>query len=210
MLTTDEGVANTEGPIEDEDCGDWPLTNIELGLDHHTRRTPIRVRGQLHHLGLEEDLLHQVIHPLTSLGTDLGREDVTTELLDHHIMLEELLPDSHRVRGREIHLVDRNDDRDTSILRMADSPDRPGHHRAIGGHNEDDDNSRWSTPGLPARRCPVGRPTLSIATTIGTPAFFAWQIASPVWGITESAAATTRTTISVASAPRARIAVKAA
>jgi hypothetical protein len=45
---------------------------------------------------------------------------------------------------------------------------------------------------------------------IGTPAFFAWLIASIVCGMTESSAATTSTTMSVSSAPRARIAVNAA
>ena len=56
----------------------------------------------------------------------------------------------------------------------------------------------------------AGRSTLLIATIIGTPAFLAWLIASIVCGMTESSAATIRMTMSVTSAPRARIAVKAA
>ena len=48
-----------------------------------------------------------------------------------------------------------------------------------------------------------------IATTIGTSAARAWLIASIVWGITPSSAATTSTATSVASAPRLRIAVNA-
>ncbi len=51
---------------------------------------------------------------------------------------------------------------------------------------------------------------LLIATTIGTPALRAWLIASTVCGMTESSAATTRITMSVISAPRARMAVNAA
>ena len=50
---------------------------------------------------------------------------------------------------------------------------------------------------------------LLMATTIGTPAALACAIASMVCGITPSSAATTKITISVALAPRARIAVKA-
>ena len=56
-------------------------------------------------------------------------------------------------------------------------------------------------------------PGLSIlltATMIGVPAALAWLIASIVCGITPSSAATTKIVISVISAPRARIAVKAA
>ena len=48
-----------------------------------------------------------------------------------------------------------------------------------------------------------------IATIIGTPAFLAWLMASMVWGITWSSAATTSTTMSVTWAPRARMAVNA-
>ncbi len=44
---------------------------------------------------------------------------------------------------------------------------------------------------------------------IGTSALRTCWIASSVWGITPSSAATTSTAMSVTSAPRARIAVKA-
>ena len=54
-----------------------------------------------------------------------------------------------------------------------------------------------------------GLSILLIATTKVTPAARAWWIASLVCGITPSSAATTRMTMSVAFAPRARIAVKA-
>jgi hypothetical protein len=47
------------------------------------------------------------------------------------------------------------------------------------------------------------------ATTIGTPAAFAWLIDSTVCGMTPSSAATTSTTTSVIFAPRERISVNA-
>ncbi len=55
-----------------------------------------------------------------------------------------------------------------------------------------------------------GLSILLIATIIGTFAALACWIASTVCGITPSSAATTRMTMSVTLAPRARIAVKAA
>ena len=55
-----------------------------------------------------------------------------------------------------------------------------------------------------------GLSILLMATMIGTLASRAWLIASTVCGITPSSAATTSTTMSVALAPRARMAVKAA
>ena len=54
-----------------------------------------------------------------------------------------------------------------------------------------------------------GLSILLMATIIGTPAALAWSIASTVWGITPSSAATTKTTISVTPAPLALIWVKA-
>ena len=51
--------------------------------------------------------------------------------------------------------------------------------------------------------------TLLTATTIGTPAAWAWLRASMVCGMTPSSAATTRITMSVTWAPRARMAVNA-
>ena len=54
-----------------------------------------------------------------------------------------------------------------------------------------------------------GRSILLTATMIGTSAARAWLIASTVCGMTPSSAATTKTTISVTLAPRARMAVKA-
>ncbi len=55
-----------------------------------------------------------------------------------------------------------------------------------------------------------GRSILLTATMMGTLAALAWSMASTVWGITPSSAATTRITMSVTCAPLARMAVKAA
>ena len=55
----------------------------------------------------------------------------------------------------------------------------------------------------------LGLSILLIATIISVPAAFAWLMASTVCGITPSSAATTRIAISVAFAPRIRIAVNA-
>ena len=72
------------------------------------------------------------------------------------------------------------------------------------GHEAWLDSSRLTRSG--------SAPGLSIlltATMIGTSAALAWLMASTVCGITPSSAATTRITMSVAWAPRARMAVKA-
>ena len=65
-------------------------------------------------------------------------------------------------------------------------------------------SSRFTRSGLA-----FGLSILLIATMIGTFAARAWSIASRVCGITPSSAATTRMTMSVTFAPRARISVNA-
>ena len=59
-------------------------------------------------------------------------------------------------------------------------------------------------------RSGLGLSILFTATIIGTSAALAWLIASIVWGITPSSAATTKIVTSVIFAPRARIVVNAA
>ena len=70
--------------------------------------------------------------------------------------------------------------------------------------------SRAARPFLMLSGLASGLSILFTATTIGTPAAFACCTASWVCGMTPSSAATTRITMSVAWAPRARIAVNAA
>ena len=66
------------------------------------------------------------------------------------------------------------------------------------------DSSRFTRSGSAS-----GLSILLTATMIGTLAARAWLMASTVCGITPSSAATTRMTMSVAWAPRARMAVNA-
>jgi len=68
----------------------------------------------------------------------------------------------------------------------------------------------WTSSFLMRSRSAPDLSILLIATMIGTRAAFACWIASMVCGITPSSAATTRITISVARAPRARMEVNAA
>ncbi len=70
--------------------------------------------------------------------------------------------------------------------------------------------SYWVSSCMTLSGLASGLSILLMATMIGTPAARAWWIASTVCGMTPSSAATTRMTMSVTLAPRARIAEKAA
>jgi hypothetical protein len=124
----DEVVADAQRAVLHEHRRHRALARIELRLDHRARWRAVGVGLEVQDLGLQEDLLEQLVDVRALLGRDLGREHVAAELLQHDAVLQQLLLD------------------------------------------------------LAGLAC--GRSTLLIATTIGTPAFLACEIASMVCGIT--------------------------
>ena len=70
-------------------------------------------------------------------------------------------------------------------------------------------SSCWDSSCMTRLGSAFSRSILLMATMMGTSAALAWLMASTVWGMTPSSAATTRMTMSVTSAPRARMAVNA-
>jgi hypothetical protein len=149
----DEVVADVERAVLDEHRGDRTLARIELGLDDGARGAARRVRLEVEDLGLQDDLLEQLV----DVRALLRRDGVASTLP----------PNSSS----------------TTLC--------------------------WSSSCLTRSGLACGRSTLLIATTIGTPAFLACEMASIVCGMRPSSAATTSTTMSVTCAPRARMAVNA-
>src|SRR3989441_1317488 len=153
VLAADEGVAQPQGAVLDENRGERPLAGVERRLEHRAVGAFVRVRLEVEQLGLQQDLLEQLVHIRPLLRRDGSGERGAAELLEH----------------------------------------TPWARRSC----------------LTFCTLAVGRSILLIATTIGTPAFLACEIASMVCGMMASSAATTSTTMSVTWAPRARIAVNA-
>src|SRR6185437_14066916 len=146
-------VAQLQRPVLDEDGRDGAARAIEAGLDHVSLGQLVRVGLEVEHLGLNREVLQELVDPL------LGLADTFTKIVSPP-HCSETSPCSE------------------SLLRI----------------------SSGLTPGLSI---------LLTATMIGTFASLAWLMASIVCGIGPSSAATTRTTMSVIWAPRARMAVKA-
>ena len=106
-LAADEVVAAAQGAPLDQDGGQRALARIERGLEHGAVALAVRIGLEVEDLGLEQDLLQQAVDAGALLGRDLGREHVAAELLEHHVVLQQVLLDLRHVgaSGRSILLI---------------------------------------------------------------------------------------------------------
>ena len=68
------------------------------------------------------------------------------ELLEHDAVLQQILLDLHRVRLRQVDLVDRDDHRHAGVLGVRDRFDRLRHDGVVGRHDEDRRSSVTCAP----------------------------------------------------------------
>ena len=69
------------------------LARIERGLEHGAVAAAVRVGLEVEDLGLQENLLQQGVDAGALLGRDLGGERVAAELLEHDVVLQQVLLD---------------------------------------------------------------------------------------------------------------------
>ena len=84
---------------------------IELGLDDRTLRLAVGIGLEVEQLGLELDGLDQLVEAGPLQGADRHRLDVAAEILDHHLVAEQVVLDPIRIGFGPVHLVDRHHDR---------------------------------------------------------------------------------------------------
>ena len=130
--------------LHEETCN-RALAAVELCLDDNAIRCTVRVRLQLHHIGLKNDILKQVIDAHTGLRRYRNADDVSAILLRDEVILHQLLLYLIRVCCRLIHLIDGNDDRRVCSLRVVDRLDGLRHDTIIGCNNEYRDIGRLCT-----------------------------------------------------------------
>ena len=99
----------------------------------------VRVRLEIEDLGLQQDLLEQLVDAGALLGRDLRAERGAAELLEHDAVLQQVLLHLLHVRLRQIDLVDRDDHRHAGVLGVGDRLDRLRHDLVVGGDHEHDD-----------------------------------------------------------------------
>src|SRR5581483_6484925 len=88
-------------------------------------------------LGDEDDVLQQVLDALLRAGGDGDGHDVAAVLLDHDVVLRQLLHHAVGVSAGEVDLVDGDDQGHAGGLCVVDGLDGLGHDPIVGGDDED-------------------------------------------------------------------------
>ena len=153
----DDGVADAQRAVLDEDRRDRAAALVELGLDDDAARIAVRVGLELLDFGDEQDHLEEVIDADLLLSRDRDHDRVSAVFLRHEALLHELLLDAVRVGARLIDFVDCDDNRHACRLRMVDGLDRLRHDAVICGDDEDCDIRDLGAARTHGRECLMAR-----------------------------------------------------
>ena len=100
LETANEVVTDIEFPALHEHGCHRAHAAVKLGLDDGTSGHARRYGLEVEHLGLQNDLLQQVIHALARLGRDLSRENIAPEFLEDDLLGQQVLLDLRHVGRR--------------------------------------------------------------------------------------------------------------
>ena len=119
--------------------GDRAASAIELRFDDRTARGARRICLQLHHVGLQQDHLEQLVDSGAGAGRDRDGYDVTAVILRHQADLRKPLLDVVNICVGQIDLVDGDDYRNLRGAGVIDRLLRLRHHAFVGSHHQHDD-----------------------------------------------------------------------
>ncbi len=97
-------------------------------------------------VGDQQDHLEKFLDALAGSRGHGDGDGIATPVLGHQTQIGELLLHTVRVRLREVHLVDRHDDRHPRGLGVVERLDRLRHHPVIGGDDQHGDVRDLRTP----------------------------------------------------------------
>ena len=123
----------------DQHGGDRAASAIELRFDDRAARGPRRIGLQLHHVGLQQDHLEQLVDSGTGAGRDRHGYDVAAVVFRHQADLRQPLLDVVEVGVGQIDLVDRDDYRNVGGASVIDRLLRLRHHAFVRGDHQHDD-----------------------------------------------------------------------
>ena len=132
-------VAALERAALDQHGGDRAPALVELGFDDHALGRAVGVGLEVHDLGLQQDVLDQVIEAFPGLGGNRHGLGVAAQAFDDDFVLQELVDHPRRIGAGLVHLVDGHDDRRAGRLGVIDGLDGLGHDPVVGRHHQDDD-----------------------------------------------------------------------
>nr|AAG49549.1 unknown [Myxococcus xanthus DK 1622] len=153
----DDGVTQLQRAFLHQHRGDGPRPRSSLAFDDGAHRRTERVGGQLEHLGLEGQVLQQEFQVLLRLRGDGHHDGVPAPLFRHEFVGGQVLLHAVQVRGRQVHLVDGDDDGHLRRLRVLDGLHRLGHHAVVRGHHQHHDVRHVGATGAHGREGLVAR-----------------------------------------------------
>ena len=143
----DHDIAGLEGASLDQQRRHRAPAPLQLGFDHHTIRGALRVRPELEDFGLEDDGLEQLVEIGALDRGDVDGQHVAAELLDHQLVLQQLVAHARGIGVGPIHLVHRDDNRHLGGPCVVDGLDGLRHHPVIRGDHQDHDVGDVGAPG---------------------------------------------------------------
>ena len=153
----DEGVADAQRAVLDEDGGHRTAPAIELRFEHGARRVPLRVRLVLSDVGDEQDHLEQLVEPGSLLRRHRHHDRLAAPVFGHEVQIGELALDALGIGAGLVDLVDRDDDRHVRRLRVIDRFPRLRHDAIVGRDDEHDDVGDLRAAGAHQRERLVAR-----------------------------------------------------
>ena len=138
-MAANQVIADLQRPALDQHGRHRALAWIQAALDHRSLRRACGIRLLVQQLRLQQDLLQKLLDPLPRLGGDRGRKSLPSEILQDHVVRQEVLLHFLDVRRRQVGLVDGHHDRHAGVLGVADRLDRLRHDLVVRCHHQDDD-----------------------------------------------------------------------
>ena len=136
LVARDKDVAGAQRAAVDEYGCDRAASLVELGLDHNTLGRSVGIGLDLHDFRLEQNGFQQLVDTVAGLCRDFHVEYLAAHRLDEYLVLQQFIAHLRRIGRRQIHLVDRDDDRNIGRFGMIDGFHRLRHHAVIGGDHQ--------------------------------------------------------------------------
>src|SRR3954453_15892260 len=147
-VSGDDRVTDAQGAALYEHGGNRTTTTVEVRLDSHTLGRPRRVGPKVKRgVGGDDDRLEQLPVAGACHGRHVDEDRLAAVLLSDEAVLRELAANLRRVGAFLVDLVDGDDNRDVSRLRVVERLDGLRHHAVVGGDDEDRDVRDLRTTG---------------------------------------------------------------
>src|SRR5262249_13091347 len=145
--STNYRVPDAQSPLLNQDRCHRTSADFLLGFHDHAVGSGMGVGAKLHQVGLESDVLQEVVKTGLRLGGNRHGLGLAAVFAGNQVVLGELGLDAVGVGVGPVHLVDGDDDWHARSLRVVDCFDRLGHYAVVRGDYEDGDIGNAGTAG---------------------------------------------------------------